>query len=448
MSSELYKTLEQAMTQNQTQTVEENGTVMSYRQFIDAAGNHVQSLSRFEKIGILCRSELNTALALFACMEAGVTAIPMSPRYGERYNNGIVGQIRLSYCFTDINGKLELCKVAEEQPETEDLTDIAVILCTSGTTGKPKGAMISNENLISNLSDISVYFRINEQDSIYITRPLMHCAAFTGEFLIGLLKGSRIVFNSGGFDPAGILRDIREKQITVMGMTPTVARHLCSRALKTGTTIPLRITVVSGECMTAETASAMTQAMPGTEIYHVYGLTEASPRVTYLPPYLFVEMPLSVGRALDSIRTVIVDGELWVSGPNVIQKYYNGDAICRKGCYPNYNWLRTGDMAQIANGGFITVLGRKDDMIIRAGMNIYPREVERYLREITGVTDALVYGRNTVLCKLVIDDAANSVQVLDDCGRLLPPHLRPDSIAIVDKLSNTVSGKTVRRVAI
>ena len=185
----LYDHIKERMLAHPAQTIGDERRVMTYRELLEDAERMGRGLDR-AKYGILCRSELDTARALLACFFAGKTAVPLSYRYGDSHTRKIIAGMRLSHLLTD-KGVEEAAPVG---PEPEDLTGVALIMSTSGTTGDPKGAMITQENLLANLRDIEAYFRLEDTDHILIARPLYHCAVLTGEFLFSLLRGVKITF--------------------------------------------------------------------------------------------------------------------------------------------------------------------------------------------------------------------------------------------------------------
>jgi len=128
---------------------------------------------------------------------------------------------------------------------------------------------------------------LDSSDTILIARPLYHCAVLTGEFLCGLMKGANIKFYSGAFNPMVIIKIWRENAITAFAATPTLL-SMIARFMRQGEKTPLRHIVVSGECMNEVTGREIAAAFPETDIYHVYGLTEACPRVAYMPPKHFI----------------------------------------------------------------------------------------------------------------------------------------------------------------
>ncbi len=145
--------------------------------------------------GVLCRSDLDTARWILACLSAGKTAVPLSRRYGAAHADAIRQAAGLSCILTE-DGPIS---VGDPLPDEQDLEDVRLILYTSGTTGVPKGAMLSDAGLLTNLQAIEGYFRINGR--IRIARPLYHCAVLVGEFLLALARGVDIVFDNGDFQP-------------------------------------------------------------------------------------------------------------------------------------------------------------------------------------------------------------------------------------------------------
>ena len=439
----LYNYLKEKMLQYPNQMVSNGGESITYKELLDYAETFGKTLTK-EKYGLLFDSDLDTAKALLACLYANKTAVLLSKRYGEAHTQRIIETVKLSYLITE-NG---LKKIADEQDECEDLSDVALIMCTSGTTGKPKGAMITHDNLIANVTDIAEYFGIVHTDHILIARPLYHCAVLTGEFFISLIKGLRISFMSEGFAPASILKRAKDTNVTVLCGTPTLLYHLSGMNLKLREPLVLKRIAVSGECMTQTVAQTMRRAFPDTDIYNVYGLTEASPRVSYLPPNEFDNNPISVGIPLHSLKTKIVDNELLITGKSIMKGYYN-DSYATE-CAKQDGWLHTGDIAEMDEQGRIYIKCRKDNMIIRAGMNIYPQEIENALKENENIRDVLAFGvvNNTVSQKIHIKvvTSLSKAEVFAICRQKLLGYEMPDDIELVEELPKNASGKVIRYV--
>ncbi len=453
----LWSYIKNEMLRTPEQIVCEENREMSYKEIIDLAEIFAKKINEQKCCVVMCNSEMNEALAILSCFAAGVTAVPISAGYGYRHCEKIINMIDPTAMIVDSSGEIELVKM-ETSMYNEPKESPALIMCTSGTTGKPKGAMLTEENILANLKDIAAYFDICAKDFILIARPLYHCAVLTGEFLLSLIKGVKIRFYSREFNPKVIMDIINSNAITVYCGTPTQLSMLARYNHKYSGCI-LKSISVSGECMDKETAQNIANGfMCAHNIYHVYGLTEASPRVSYLPPHMFPEHADCVGIPLDSVEIKIVnnDGEtcalgeegmLWIKGDNVMAGYFNApketEAVLRDG------WLCTKDIALITPEGLIKIKGRSDDLIIRAGMNIYPAEIESELKKDGRVREVLAHKVETThmgtqIGLKISGDFRSIDEVKQLCANVLPKFQMPIVIELVDELCKNGSGKIIR----
>ena len=216
--------------------------------------------------------------------------------------------------------------------------------------------------------------------------------------------------------------------------------------------------MISGEVLPSSTAAVILRTFPQANIYHVYGLTEASPRVAFMPPLEFATHADSVGYPLPSISYRIVNdngqnvplnetGELLVKGDNIMCGYYENPTETDRKLQDG--WLLTGDMASVDENGFIKIHGRKDDLMIRAGMNIYPGEIEAVLREDERVQDLYVYGipdavYGEAIVLVVSGRFASEREVRALCNQKLPSYEIPTHIKLRPQLTYTASGKLIR----
>lgn len=453
----LWMYLKRKMEHNPQQCVCENGASMTYEELIVFAESFAKKMRGIRCCAILCKSEMAAGMALLSCLAAEVTALPLSQRYGELHCNKILDTISPDAVISDQYGELQIIHIKNSmyiEPEVHP----ALIMCTSGTTGVPKGAMLTETNVVTNISDIALYFGIDTSDTILIARPLYHCAVLTGEFLAALVKGVRIRFYSGAFNPALVLKLLREYQITTFCGTPTLLRMM-ARFKRSPAEDSLKHICISGECMSYETGMQIAEAFPNAEIYHVYGLTEACPRVSCLPPSMFRIYADCVGIPLRSVSLKIVSssgqpvdlneiGTLWVKGENVMAGYYNNPAktaeVIKDG------WLCTGDLALFNDAGLLKIKGRTDDLIIKAGMNIYPQEIESALRLDPRVHEAYVCGDHdeklgVQIILTVVGDFSDVAEVKELCNSHLPAYQMPSRIVLVDEIPRNGSGKTVRK---
>ena len=439
------------------QLICENGREISYAKMVSLAEDLAFYAGKHSCCAIMCSSELNAAVGLLACFAASVTAVPLSKRYGSVHCKRILDSISPDALITDENGSLYVLPLTDPH-YTPPKKKPALIMCTSGTSGAPKGVMLTQENIIANVTDVADYFKLKYSDRMLITRPLYHCAVLTGELLTAIVRGAQVRFYSGAFDPKTALRLVYEYGITAFCGTPTLL-SLMARFRRDLRPSPLRKIVISGECMDKRKGLAVAAAFPEAEIHHVYGLTEACPRVAHLPPSLFDDYADCVGLPLKSVKVKVVAesgatakaneaGLLWVSGPNVMSGYYNDpertDEVLRDG------WLCTGDIAEINPLGLLKIKGRADEMFIRAGMNIYPQEIENALSADPRVREVRVKGESderlgTHIILSIAGDFDSVDQVRQLCSSALPAYQTPTEIKLLDSLPKNGSGKIIRK---
>ena len=453
----LWNLLKSKMQKNLQQEICEDNARMTYEEIIVFAEEFAKKLKGLSCCAIVCRSEMAASMALLGCIAAEVTAVPLSERYGSLHCKKILDAISPDAVITDVNDTFQILRLTDatyKEPEVHP----AFIMCTSGTTGTPKGAMLTETNVLANVSDISAYFAIHSSDTILIARPLYHCAVLTGEFLTGLVKGARIRFYSGAFNPALILKLIKEYKITAFCGTPTLLSMMAHFKRNTGEDY-LKHICISGECMSFETGRYIAASFPNADIYHVYGLTEACPRVSYLPPCMFREYADCSGIPLRSVSLKIVSdkgvpvkendiGRLWVKGNNVMAGYYNDpektSEVLKDG------WLCTGDLALFNEKGLLKIKGRGDDLIIKAGMNIYPQEIEGALKADPRVRELYVRGYTdeklgVQIALTIVGDFLDVSEVKELCRVNLSAYQMPTKIHLVDELPKNGSGKIIRR---
>lgn len=451
----LWNYIKESMLCNPYQFICEDGDFFTYKETISKVESFAQKIIAERCCVISCSSELSVAIAVLSCFAAGVTAVPSSMRYGKTINDRIIDMISPTAIITDSSsGVLHKIPYTGEYRDPE--VSPALIMYTSGTSGSPKGVMLSERNLITNINDIVDYFDINNNDTILISRPLYHSAVLTGEFLVSLINGTRIVFSAANFNPRYLWGIIDDYDVTVFCGTPTMLSMMARFIPKKDNHI--KKLCISGECLSFEDGKRIASAFPNAKIYHVYGLTEASPRVCYLPPQYFNENPDYVGIPLKSVNIKIInhegrlvnedeDGFLYVQGDSVMLGYYNDPKLTKKTI--RNGWLYTGDIASINSDGFIKIKGRNDDLIIRAGVNIYPQEIERILKTDHRVKDVYIYGYKNryggqQIGMKISGDFVDIDEVVSLCLDVLPGFQIPSSIELLKELQKTESGKIFR----
>lgn len=470
--------IKKALLSNKESWFSDGESKYSYWQICEIAEKNAETLreklNTGTKCGVLCENEMMTAIGILSCWAAQMIPVPMSMNYGEHSCRNIIASSELKYLVSDCakyGERLLVCTYEmkekrwngefEQQGFDRELENVAAIMNTSGTTGMPKGVMITNDGMWRNVLNIAEYFKISKGENILIARPLYHCAVMSGEFLISLYKGLNLVFFRGEYNPIGVVRYINQYNIRVMCGTPTLFVQISNYVNRIKQKLQLRVIALSGEVLTSKNAQIIRRTFATTEIYNVYGLTEASPRVSYLPPDKFDECPESVGIPLRDTQITIRDNEGNIVKKNIIGNIYVESKGLMKGYYRSIEetlnkltsfGLNTGDVGYLNDDGYLFILSRTDDMIILGGMNIYPAEVEKIILEFPFVLETIVYGMQSergqrIATNIVLRDEYKDItkhDVMQAFSKKMPKYLIPSTLQILDKLERNGSGKLVR----
>ena len=336
--------------------------------------------------------------------------------------------------------------------------DLAALVYTSGTTGRPRGAMLTNHNLVVNQDQsLAARHHPGPDDVVLLVLPLFHVYGLNVGLGPAVAVGATMVLQER-FDPVGTARLVEEAGVTVLlGAPPMYVAW--SQQPPDGQLDGVRLCASGAAALPRAVAAAFEQAT-GLLVREGYGLTEASPSVTSSAVTDEVR-PGSVGLPLAGIELRLVEdgedvvrgdpGEVWVRGPNVFAGYWQ-DPEATARALTDDGWLRTGDVGVRDDDGWLRLVDRHTDLIIVSGFNVYPREVERVLRAHPGVADVAVVGvphpqtGETVVAHVVrAGDEDLSGEELDAwCAARLARYKCPTAINLVDELPRTVTGK-VRR---
>lgn len=347
--------------------------------------------------------------------------------------------------------------------------DLAVILYTSGTTGHPKGAMLTHHNLTANALDCKQAISLTHKDSVVCILPLFHSFAATVCMNLPLLIGAKIVIMKSVRPFSRVIRSIIKHRVTIFVGIPSVFNILKDIKLPLIMRTPLikffnpvRLCISGAAALPAETFHAFEKKFR-VLLLEGYGLTEASPVVT-LNPMRGGRRAGSIGKALTkNIELNIVDdkdiplpgqeiGELLVKGPNVMKGYYRRDnetALCIKD-----GWLYTGDMAKRDSDGYYYIVGRKKEMVNVRGLNVYPREIEEVLYQHPKIKEAAVVGiadihKGEVPIGFVVlkdNNSASEHELIHYLRQKLAPYKVPKYIEIRGSLPKNTAGKILKRV--
>jgi len=282
------------------------------------------------------------------------------------------------------------------------LDDTAVILYTSGTTGKPKGVMLSYRNLISNVENIAFLGKVSSRDRFIVYLPMFHTFTLTASVLLPLYLGGSIVIVKSVFPFSNVLKQVLLKRVSIFLGVPEVYNALSKAKLPWYFKLfnRIRFFVSGGAPLPIETYERMKKQFPKTPLIEGYGLTECSPVVSINPPEK--PKPMSVGLPLPDYTVKIVDenfnelpvgeiGEIVVRGDCVMKGYYKDKEETEK--IIKDGWLLTGDLGKFDEEGYLYIVDRKKDLIISKGINIYPRDIEEVLNSHPNIEVSAVVGK-------------------------------------------------------
>lgn len=458
-----------------------------------ASGLAKSGVKKDDHVALLLGNSPHFFISLYGIMRLGATAIPINPTYTPAEIAYILkdGDVKAVIALDKLIPHIEKLKAAAPEIEhyiicetgselNTDLEtfsgilqsgeadfisapvksdDTAVILYTSGTTGKPKGAMLTHKNLYSNARDIRDYLNMDSEDTVITTLPMFHVFSLTVALNAPLISGSTLIVIPK-FSPKEIFRVAKKFKATIFAGVPTMYNFLYQYPESDPDDFStMRLCISGGASMPVALLKNFE------EKFHVmisegYGLSEASP-VTCFNPLDKPRKPGSIGTSIVNVENKVVDesgnelppgevGELAVRGPNVMKGYYNmpeeTSAAIRDG------WLYTGDLAKMDEEGYLYIVDRKKDLIIVGGYNVYPREVEEVLYGHPDVLEAAVIGvpdadlGEAVKAFIVAKDKSlEKVELHQYLSERLAQYKLPKSIEFLEELPKNSTGKIMKR---
>lgn len=342
--------------------------------------------------------------------------------------------------------------------------DLAAIQYTSGTTGLPKGAMLTHGNLVANAAQGRAWVPglLEGREVVYAVLPMFHAYGLTLCVTFAISIGARLVLFPK-FDVDLVLKAARKHPPTFLPAVPPIYERLATAAKQRDANLHSLRFAISGAMPLPPQTLALWEEVTGGLLVEGYGLTEASP-VALGNPLGPSRRPGAVGLPFPSTDIRVVDpenpsvdrepgerGELLLRGPQVFKGYWNNDEETRKALVDG-EWLRTGDIVEVDTDGFVSVVDRIKEIIITGGFNVMPSEVEAVLRELPGVTDAAVVGlpaksmgEQVVAAVTVSEDAFDPAAARAACAERLAAYKVPRRIVVVEELPRSIVGKVLRR---
>lgn len=346
----------------------------------------------------------------------------------------------------------------------EDVTqEVAAIVYTSGTTGKPKGAMLTHYNLLSVFPARLDLFEIGENDNCLCTLPLCHIYGLT-VVMIGSIARASTMIMMPKFDPVGALKLIEREEVTILPAVPAMYQYMLGELARNNYDLSSLRLCFSGGAPLGADVRALIESFFGVPVIEGYALTETA-CVATINPMKGNRKIGSVGPLVPGVNVAIFAedfqtplpqgpeniGEIAVSGPNVMLGYYKQPEATAE--VLKNGWFFTGDLGYIDSEGYVFIVGRKKELILRGGANVYPREVEDVIMQISGVREVAVIGipdeRMGERVKAIVcsgDPEVTEELIKAHCTEKLADYKVPRLIEFAESLPRNSTGKVLKRL--
>ncbi len=348
----------------------------------------------------------------------------------------------------------------EIEPTMAD--DTAVIIYTSGTTGLPKGAELTHFQLYMNCTVAGDLFGFDDDDIGIAVLPLFHVFGLSSVLNVSVRFGGTIVLIPR-FEPGQVVDAIERHRATIFSGVPTMYFALLQTDTAGRELSSLRVGVSGGAAIPGEVIRAFEEKVPGVVILEGYGLSESASTTTF-NVNAEQRKVLSIGKPIWGVEVRVVDdedkelprgeehvGEIVIRGHNIMKSYYNSPDATRE-VFRN-GWFHTGDLAYRDDDGYLFVVDRKKDLIIRGGYNVYPREIEEVLFAHPAVAEAAVVGRRDdklgeeVVAIVTVQPGASATpeEIIRYCRERVAAYKYPREVRIVDELPKGPTGKILKK---
>jgi malonyl-CoA/methylmalonyl-CoA synthetase len=421
-----------------------------------------------DRLCICLPNSIDMVDLLLGCMKLGITFVPINILYKEREINHILLDSKPAAAVTaaerfpsavPVWRVEEIAAAASQLDSTRFAANMdgdvpAAIIHTSGTTGASKGAILSHNNFAANAVNLIMCWQISPADRFLLALPLFHVHGLANGLVVSLISGCRMRLLER-FEHESSITQFEEFRPTLFYGVPTIYTRLLATPVEIARKIGgfMRLFVSGSAPLTCQVFEGFHRLF-GHFILERYGMTETLMNISN--PYAGERRAGSVGLPLPGVSIRLLDregkpvppgeaGEVYVRGPNVFSGYWNRADATREAFVDGY--FRTGDIAVLSRDGYYTLHGRRSDLIISGGFNIYPREIEELLEENASVREAAVVGAPDALrgevpvAYVVLRENLDISELEAACRASLASFKVPRRFIIVDKLPRTALGK-------
>ena len=427
-----------------------------------------------ERIAVIAPNQLDLFAVLFACELTGLIYVPLNWRLSQFEIIALLTDCSPSVLLYDdtFQSLLQEIKfiqmiplhsietidpiVENLQVEQENATNPWMMIYTGGTTGKPKGVVLSTYAVNSNAMNTIISWGLTEEDTTINYMPLFHTGGINALCLPILMAGGKVVIGNR-FDAKEAMQATNHYKATISLFVPTMYQSMINEPLFRQTSFSSMKVFLSGGAPCPVTIYDNFHSK-GLSFKEGYGLTEAGPNNFFIRPEEAVRKVGSVGKPMLFNSVKVVDskgdccgvnevGELYVKGPHVFSSYWKKHQDTLDAFQDE--WLKTGDLAKFDEDGDHYIVGRKKDIIISGGENVYPQEIEHYLTSFQGINEAAVVGKNdekwgeSIIAFVTEAEgfAFNHDHVIAHCKKFLGSYKIPKEIIVLPEMPKTPIGK-------
>jgi long-chain acyl-CoA synthetase len=467
-----------------------------------AASLQKAGIERGDRVAIFADNGVEAVVSIYGALKAGAIFMPVNPLTKKEKLAHLLDDARSTCLLTtqvlrgvwepalarnnslrtclvsglpaaDAGGRLKSYEAAVTSPGSLRTAatidqDLASIIYTSGSSGEPKGVMLTHLNMVSAARSVNGYLGMTEHDVIMCALPLAFDYGLY-QILMGFMAGATVVLEHSFAFPVKVLQTVAKEGVTVFPVVPTMLSIVIGlRNLQQFDLRRLRMITNTAAALSERHVRDVRTLLPQANLYSMYGLTECK-RVTYLPPEQLEFRPTSVGRGMPNEEVWLVDehgkrlpngctGELVIRGSNVMRGYWRRPEQTaerlRPGPYPGELVLYSGDIFRTDEEGYLYFVARKDDIVKSRGEKVSPKEVENALYELEGVQDAAVIGvpdptLGAAIKAFVVLRSGYSYterDVVKHCLDKLESFMVPKYVAFVEELPTTKTGKIDKSV--
>jgi len=454
-------------------------------------------LQKQDRVAIYLENSVESVISIFGILKASGVFVVINPQVKSKKLKYILNDCQVKILITDTKHLKEISNDLSNYPnlnliitadegknlnsKTISLTkalkhstkcpqskckdnDLASIVYTSGSTGNPKGVMLTHLNMVSAAESIIQYLKNTSDDIIINCLPLSFDYGLY-QILMTFKSGGTVILEKSFLYPYTIINLIIKEKVTGFPIVPTIAAILLKlKNLQKYDFTSLRYITSTAQALPTKHITDLKKMFPHVDVFSMYGLTECK-RVSFLPPDLLLKKPTSVGKAMPNVETYIIDnkgkkitkpgeiGELVIKGSNIMKGYWNlsDETTDRLKIEPGSRKkiLLSGDLFKMDDEGFLYFIARKDDIIKTAGELVSPKEIENVLYEIEDVKEAVVIGIADEIMGYAIkaivvlnpDSRISENDIILHCSKNLENFMVPKIVEIITQLPKTLTGK-------